>query len=58
MISNIDEKKINKKTIRMSNKRMKEITEYIKLNGIKDFSKFIDSLVERELNKEKTLFSV
>jgi len=58
MISNIDEKKINKKTIRMSNKRMKEITEYIKLNGIKDFSKFIDNLVERELNKEKTLFSV
>ena len=58
MISNIDEKKTIQKTFRISSNKLKDIEEYMKLNSIKDFSKFIDSLINNEIKKEKTLFSV
>lgn len=58
MVSNINEKKINKKTVKFSNNRIKDINKYMKERQIKNFSEFINSLVDCELNKGRTLFNI
>lgn len=58
MVSNINEKKINKKTVKFSNNRIKDINKYMKERQIKNFSEFINSLVDSELNKGRTLFNI
>lgn len=59
MIPNSDNKKTIIKSIKLSVNTMSKIDKYMKENQLNKFSKFIDSLIEKELNKEgKTLFSV
>ena len=58
MVRNYKEKKTIVKTFKVSENKLEKIEKYMKDNSINMFSKFIDSLIDRELNKEKTLFSV